>query len=110
MIPVVVANETGMMTQVFNDNLTTAEQINRIVLGVTAYAQTKLVNDKYAFDSGVDTAKFTAEQLEKIKEEAINMDKAIKKAITDFAKVVDNPDGDEASDTEGVTAPDTVTE
>ena len=39
MIPVVVANETGTMTQVFNDNLTTAEQINRIVLSVNRYAK-----------------------------------------------------------------------
>lgn len=95
MIPVVVTNKDGEMSyQVFNDNLTTAEQINRIVLGATVYAQTKLVNDKYSFDKGIDTASYTAEQLEKIKAEAVKMDKAIKAAISGFAKIVDNPDGE----------------
>lgn len=95
MIPVVVMDkDKGLSYQVFNDNLTTTEQINRIVLGTTVYAQTKLVNDKYSFDAGVDTASYTAEQLDKIKAEAIKMDKAVKAAIKGFAKVVDNPDGE----------------
>lgn len=50
MIPVVVANKDGDMSfQVFNDNLSPVEQINRKLLGVIAYAQTKLVNDRDSF-------------------------------------------------------------
>lgn len=95
MIPVVTMDEDKKLSyQVFNDNLTTAEQINRIVFGTTIYAQTKLVNDKYSFDANVDTASYTADQLDKIKTAAVAMDKAVKAAIADFAKVVDDPDAE----------------
>lgn len=101
MIPVTIVSKDGKVLghQAMNDNLTTVEQINRILLGVIAYAQTKLVNEKNIIDkkSGIcevteepefGFSVFTDEQLAAIKTAALDLHKAVFKAVDSFDKAV----------------------
>lgn len=93
MIPVVTIDKEGNLAhQVFNDNLTVVEQIDRLVLGATAYAQKNLVNVKTQFDTNVEKVSYTAEQLDKIKSVALKLDAAVKAAVVEFENAIIDPD------------------
>lgn len=86
MIPVVVANKDGDMSfQVFNDNLSPVEQINRKLLGVIAYAQTKLVNDRDSFSRKMGAVEYDDVQIKAINDAASKLAEDVKAAIDAFA-------------------------
>lgn len=86
MIPVVSMDKTGDLSyQVFNDNLTPVEQINRKLLAAIAYAQTKLVNDANAFSRKVGSVEYTDAELEAINKAADVLLKSVHDAVDAFA-------------------------
>lgn len=92
MIPVITIDKEGNLSnQVFNDNLTAVEQINRTVLGTIAYTQTKLTNVKNAFDQNFDSNNYNDEQLNKVKGASLKLQKAVVDAIYAFNKAVADP-------------------
>lgn len=88
MIPVVTVNNGEYGHQVMNDNLSTVEQINRLLLGTVAYTQTKLTNDNTALARKISIADVSEEKLEEVKAAAIAMHKAIATAMTEFDGVI----------------------
>lgn len=93
MIPVVTTDKEGNLSnQIFNDDLTLVEQINRIVLKTIAYAQTELTNGKNAFDQNVDHVGYTDKQLTKIKEVSLELQRTVVNSIKKFNIYVADPD------------------
>jgi adenylosuccinate lyase len=89
MIPVVTFNEGDYGYQVFNDNMTPVEQINRKVLMAIVYAQTKLVNDQNACSRKINAAQYTDAQLAAVNEAATTLYDAVKAAVDAFATAVE---------------------
>lgn len=89
MIPVITMDKNGTTNyQVFNDNLTTVEQINRILLHTVFYAQQTLVNEDTSVMQDIGKAKYTDEQLTTLKTKAEELDKAVRDAVAAFATAV----------------------
>lgn len=87
MIPVVTANKEGALSyQVFNDNLTTVEQINRKMLAAVVYAQTKLLNEDYSVSRKIGETAYTEAQLDTINAAATTLLTAIQDAVNEFEK------------------------
>lgn len=85
MIPVTSINNAGELSyQVFNDNLTPVEQINRKILCTLLYAQSALTNDKNEFDVNVGKVAYDDAKIAAINTAATTLVTAVKTAIETF--------------------------
>lgn len=90
MIPVEILNNKGELIgqQAFNDNLTTVEQINRVMVQTLFYAQQKLTNDKNALDKIIMAGEYTAEKLDAYKAAADALYKSVSDAVVAFEAAI----------------------
>nr|CAI9751319.1 hypothetical protein DGKKSRWO_DGKKSRWO_CDS_0039 [uncultured phage]CAI9752177.1 hypothetical protein CVNMHQAP_CVNMHQAP_CDS_0039 [uncultured phage] len=89
MIPVVTMDAAGNKSyQLFNDNLTTVEQINRVMLDSIVYAQMKLVNDDTSVAQKIGQGAYSEAQLATIKTAAEALNTAVKAAVAAFETAV----------------------